>query len=196
MLFKELGKDTLSKLLEEATKKLSLQTDRDSKLLSEMNNTLNWIVTLMAVLLATGINYFKNIEHNSSYEFDLIYLSRCTFVLCIVILVIHKVVLVRYESLKFEYINTLNTHELELKFNIEALQKKLDPDETLIISNFINDFRNGFFVPLGELDERPARFSVIDKWLKRYGKILQTTFILSVVLFTIDFSITFYLLLK
>lgn len=192
MKYKDLS-EQFPKLLEDSIKKLTLTLERDSKVLTEMNNSLNWIVTLMGVILATGISYFKEAKIDG-LVFQLLYASRISFCATVFILIAHKITLLKYERVKLQYLNTLNTHELELKYDIDLLKKKINLDEIFSISTFINNFRNGEFIPLAN-DERKIGLSKMDRKITCYGYILKFTFWLSIIIFILNFISIFYLIL-
>ncbi|TWR24797.1 hypothetical protein FPZ43_18040 [Mucilaginibacter pallidiroseus] len=194
MKYKDLDPQKYPKLLEDAVKKLTLTLERDSKVLTEMNNSLNWIVTLLGVILATGISYFKNVSP-CSLSFTLLYASRIGFCFAVLSLIIHKIFLVRYETAKFQYLNSLNTHELELKYDQRLLSKNIIQDSNFFIVEFINNFRNGQYIPHPEIDNRAKEFLKLDKTIISCARILKFTFWLSMIIFILNAAAVFYLIL-
>ena len=196
MLYKDLKDTDLVKLLEDASKKQTSFVERDSKMLTEMNNALNWIITLLTVLLAVSLNVFKNIVP-CGLDSQLLFVSKIIFCIGILNLIVHKIVLVAYERRKYHYLNMLQTHELELKYNFKRFRLKFDGNkENFTIPDFLNDFKEGKYIPIPSHDDRPKHFSKINKQIALLGLIIKITFYLSITLLLANLSIIMYLLLK
>ncbi len=60
MIYKYFIDNDLVRLVKDAAKKHTILVERDSKVLMKMNNIINWIITLLTLLIAISINFFKN----------------------------------------------------------------------------------------------------------------------------------------
>lgn len=196
MLYKDLKDSDLVKLLEDASKKQTSFVERDSKMLTEMNNALNWIITLLTVLLAMSLNVFKNVVP-CGLESQLLFVSKIIFCIGILNLIAHKIVLVAYERRKYHYLNMLQTHELELKYNFKAFRLKFDDNREIFkIPAFLNDFKEGKYIPFPSHDERPMGLAKVNKQIALLGLMIKITFYMSITLLLTNLSIIMYLLLK
>jgi hypothetical protein len=172
-------------LLTDTFKKLESTANQDSKKLSDMNNALNWILTLTTVLFV----FYNNQSFSNCVCFGLIisFLSKSFFVILIVILLVHKIALINYESSKSSFVENLRTHYIELKFNIDILKSKYDFSNRINVADFINGFRFGGLIPYPKYDDRPAAFAKFDRLMKMYGKILKITFWTGMIVFSLYF---------
>lgn len=195
MIYKDFSDNDLVRLVEDAAKKHTILVERDSKVLMEMNNTLNWIITLLTVLMVTTINLFKHSPHKD-LDTSLFCTSKIIFGMGILVLILHKIVLLSYEKIKFKYLNSLHTHELELKYDVKKFRSTLDGEAIFSIAEFINSFKEGKFIFLPGYDERPKNFCRMNKKIKLRGRILIASFYLSILLILINLSIFIYLILE
>lgn len=195
MIYKDFSDNDLVRLVEDAAKKHTILVERDSKVLTEMNNALNWIITLLTVLMATSINFFKYSPHNELDTY-LFCTSKIIFGMGILVLILHKIVLLSYEKIKFKYLNSLHTHELELKYDVKKFRSTLDGEAIFSIAEFINSFKEGKFIFLPGYDQRPRNFCRMNEKIKWRGLILKCSFYISILLIFTNLSIFIFLILK
>lgn len=175
--------DKIKELITDSLKKLEGTAFQDSKLLTEMNNALSWLLTLTVVLFVYYSKFFS-IEL-SCLQLIIVQASKYLFVISLVLFLIHKISLIQYEKIKSLYQESLRTHALELKYDIKHVQKRISTDQDLSFFTFINRFRNGELVPHPNLDDRPKHFQKYDRTISNLGRILKFTFWAEIVVFVL-----------
>ena len=174
----------LKELITDSLKKLEGTAFQDSKLLTEMNNALSWLLTLTVVLFVYYSKFFSNIEL-SCPKLIIVQASKYLFVISLVLFLTHKISLILYEKIKSLYQESLRTHALELKYDIRHVQKRISTDQDLSFFTFINRFRNGELVPHPNLDNRPKQFQKYEQTISNLGRILKFTFWTEIVIFVL-----------
>lgn len=174
-ILKEIIKDSLTKL--EGTAFL------DSRLLTEMNNALSWLLTLTTVLF---VYYSKHFNDNlTCCEFVIVQAAKYLFILSLGLLLVHKLSLIKYEKIKGLYQESLRAHALELKYNLRQLKKRIPSDEEFSIFEFIKQFRDGELIPYPTLDDRPKHFMKYDRIISNLGLILRISFWIEICVFVL-----------
>jgi hypothetical protein len=163
--------DEIKDLLEDAFKKIESNATQDSKLLSDMNNALNWILSLTTVMFVLYIRL--SASNLTSLNQGILHFGRVLFALLITILIFHKIILLRYEKAKGHFIESLRTHYIDLKFNVHVLKNKYNFNDMPGIEDFANNLENGRFVSSSQ--QSPA-FLNLPKPIKRHASILRITF--------------------
>ena len=160
---KDIKDEDIIELLSDAFKKLEATALQDTKVLSDMNNSLNWILTISGFIFA----FFgrQNTNPHTSLE-TLLLFSNFIFVLLLAVLIIHKIFMIRYESIKNGYLENLRTHFLELKYgDLQIIKSSIKSN--FFIVNVINDFRNGNFIRHPSIDQRATSFLEMDRQITR-----------------------------
>lgn len=184
----------IGELLAESMKKIESTSNQDSKLLSEMNNALSWILTLTAVLFVFYTR--QNFPFEDCLGETLSFFSTLFFTVLVVVLIFHKIILIKYEETKAFFLETLKTHFIELKFSIDNWKNKIDFSGQVNVVDFVNDFRDGKFVPFPNRDKRPQALNRSDRKLRIYGNLLRFSFWTGIVTFILYFLITLILLIE
>lgn len=184
----------IGELLAESMKKIESTSSQDSRVLSDMNNALNWILTLTTVFFVFYTR--QTISPYDCLEKTLSFLNTVFFTIQVLVLTFHKIVLIKYESTKAYFLETLKTHFIELKFSIDNWKTKFDFSGQVNIVNFINDFRDGKFVPFPNHDKRPQAFVKADNKIKIYGALLKFSFWTGIVTSILYFVDTLVLLIQ
>lgn len=192
---KDLSDTDLKLLVESTFQKLEKTEDIDSKLSSEKSNTLNWILTLTTLFVGIGIQNNKAISNLLCLKDELLTFEKIVFAFSVIMLIVYKVVNLAYEKQKKSFLGNLHTHKLELLFDIQTkLRPKLINKKTFIPA-FINRFRNGELIP--DYDkERKKALKRIDQKITTYGKLLNLIYILTIIAFVINFTITMILIMN
>jgi hypothetical protein len=167
----QVNDDQIKDVLEDAFKKIESKATQDSKLLSDMNNALNWILSLTTVMFVLYIRL--SASHITGLNQGILHFGRILFALLIIILILHKIILLRYEKAKGHFIESLRTHYIDLKFDVPMLKNKYNFNEMPGIEDFANNLENGRFVSSSQ--HKPA-FLKLPKPIKNYALILRTTF--------------------
>ena len=116
-----------------------------------MNNALNWILTLTTVFFV-----FYTRQENLKYYLQIGY--KLLFVISILLLVIHKIFLIKYEDFKGGYLASLRTHQIDLKHDISKIKANLNQLIPFNTIDFMNAFRNGdFFYVMKEQGKKDLR---------------------------------------
>jgi hypothetical protein len=139
----QVNDDEIKDLLEDAFKKIESKATQDSKLLSDMNNALNWILSLTTVMFVLYIRL--SASNVTSLNQGILHFSRVLFALLIIILILHKIILLRYEKAKGHFIESLRTHYIDLKFDISLLKSKYNFNAMPGIENFTSNLENGIY---------------------------------------------------
>jgi hypothetical protein len=182
---KNLTDPQLKDLLEETFKKLKSTADQDSKKLSDMNTTLNWVLTLSTVFF---VFYTRTkLESQCGWEMIVSNISKISFVIITVILIIHKIFYIRYEDFKGLYLATLHTHLIDLKFNLHFLRQRLDVLGRFATYMFINSFRNGEFLYHYGASKSKEEFIQLNTKIQNSGNWLKRTYWLGLLFFTLSF---------
>jgi hypothetical protein len=195
MYYKDIEDNKILDLLHDAIIKQTVSVDHDSKTLIEMNNALNWLLTLMTVLLAYYMAEYAKPAINC-LDYIIFIISKILFIVSIISLIVHKISLISYEKNKYVYISSLATLELEFKYDVAMFRRLLNENDRLFIPDFINNFRNGVYLPYPQLDTRTSDFKKIDRRLTGLGATLKFTFWLVIVCFTLYFAGIVYLLYR
>jgi hypothetical protein len=167
----QVNDDEIKDLLEDAFKKIESKATQDSKLLSDMNNALNWILSLTTVMFVLYIRL--STSNTTGLNDSILHFGRILFALLIIILLFHKVILLRYEKAKGQFIESLRTHYIDLKLDFSVLKNKYNFNDIPGIEDFTNNLENGRFV--SSLQQSPA-FLNLPKLIKNYAFILRATF--------------------
>jgi hypothetical protein len=184
----QVNDDQIKDLLEDAFKKVESKATLDSKLLSDMNNALNWILSLTTVMFVLYIRLSASNPVGSNH--GILHFGRILFALLIIILILHKIILLRYEKAKGHFIESLRTHYIDLKFDNAVLKNKYNFREMPGIEDFANNLENGKFV---SSPQSPA-FLSLPKALKKYAFILRATFWAGLSIFCLYFFEVIFLL--
>jgi hypothetical protein len=187
----QLNDEQIKDLLEDAFKKIESKATQDSKLLSDMNNALNWILSLTTVMFVLYIRL--SASNATGLNQGVLHFGRVLFSLLIIILILHKIILLRYEKAKGDFIESLRTHFIELKFDISVLKNKYNFKEMPGIEDFTNNLENGRFVSSSQ--QSPA-FLNLPKPIKKYAFILRATFWAGLSIFCLYFFEVIFLLKK
>jgi hypothetical protein len=190
MAFK-LNDEQIKELLQDAFKKIESKATLDSKLLSDMNNALNWILSLTTVMFVLYIRL--SVSNATNLNQGIVYFGRVLFALLIIILILHKIILLRYEKAKGRFIESLRTHSTELKYDISLLKSKYNFNEMPGIEDFTNHLENGRFV--SSLQQNLA-FLNLPKSIKKYAVIIRITFWAGLSIFCLYFFEVIFLLSK
>lgn len=191
---KDLSDTDLKVLIESAFQKLEKTDEIDSKLSSEMSNTLNWILTLTTLFLGISIQNSKTIT-DLCLKVELLTTEKVIFAFSVIMLIVYKIVNLAYEKNKKSFLSNLHTHKLELLFDIQFKLKPKLTDEKTFIPTFINRFRSGEFIPDYDKDRKEA-LKIIAKNISTYGKLLKLIYTLTMIAFIINLTTTIILLMK
>lgn len=191
---KNLTDGEIKELLDEAFKKLKSTADQDSKKLSDLNTTLNWILTFSTVFFVfyTRINFLPV----NPWEEIILHASKYSFLSLTLILIIHKIFYVRYEDFKGAYLSSLHSHLIDLKFNLDLIKPKILSMTPFATYMFINSFRDGEFLYHHSREESIKGFKKMDSKIKKCGNWLKSTYWIGLTLFMISFLMMTYVLLK
>lgn len=148
-----------------------------------MNNALNWILALTTFMF--GIFFSKGKAGFDALDSIVFLGSRLLFAVLLTMLIVHKVWLVKYESAKGLYLETLRTHLIELKFNVHLL--KANMPELTSVTEFINAFRYGYFIARPNDDGRPKEMRRLDRVMQKSGRVLKATFTVAICCFILYF---------
>lgn len=186
--------DTDLRLLVEKTFQKVEDTEKyNSKISAEMSNTLNWILTLTTLFIGISIQNYKNVLH--PYLKDLFVAEKIIFAFSLIMLIAYKIINLKYEKQKKNYLANLNTHKLELFFDIShKLKPKLSSD-IFFVPSFINRFRKGELIPNYDIKRKEA-FLSIEKKIHVYEKLLKLIYTLTMIAFLINLIITIILLMN
>lgn len=191
---KNLSDEEIKELLEEAFKKLRSTAEQDSKKLSDLNAALNWILTFSTVFF---IFYTRTNFHPENFWDEIVLEgSKYSFLLLVLILILHKIFFVRYEDFKGAYLASLHSHLIDLKFNIDFVKPKIRDMTPFATYMFINSFRDGEFLYHHTRDESIRQFKRMDLRIKRCGNWLKATYWIGLTVFIISFLLLGYVLLK
>jgi hypothetical protein len=174
--------DKLKEMIKDSLNKLEETAFLDSKLLTEMNNALSWILTLTTVLFVYYSKFFDGTL--SCYELVATNFGKVLFLVSLGLFLIHKISLLQYEKIKGLYQKSLRTHALELKYDLNQLRKNI-PSTGISIFDFINHFRNGKLIPHPTLDDREKHFKKYDRTISILGLILKLSFWIEIGVFII-----------
>ena len=178
----QVNDDAIKDLLDAAFKKIESKATQDSKLLSDMNNALNWILSLTTVMFVLYIRL--SASGVTSVNQGMLHFGRILFALLITILILHKIILLRYEKAKGHFIESLRTHYIDLKLDVSVLKSKYNFNEMPSIEDFTNNFENGRFVSSSQ--QSPV-FLKLPKPITKYALILRITFWAGLSLFCLYF---------
>ena len=178
----QLNDDAIKDLLQEAFKKIESKATQDSKLLGDMNNALNWILSLTTVMFVIYMRAATS--YTGGLDKLIFYGSRVSFGVLIAILILHKIALLYYEKAKGNFIESLRLHYLQLKFDISTLKGKYDFDTMAGIEDFVNNFEKGSF---GAAAQTPS-FTSYPGRIKKYAVIIRVSFWAGLVIFCLYFS--------
>ena len=187
----QLNDEQIKDLLQDAFKKIESKATQDSKLLSDMNNALNWILSLTTVMFVLYIRL--SASNLTGLNQGILHFGKALFALLIIILILHKIILLQYEKAKGRFIESLQTHSIELKFDISLLKSKYNFNEMPGIEDFTNNLENGRFVSSSQ--QSPA-FLNLPKSIKKYAFILRATFWAGLSIFCLYFFEVIFLLSK
>jgi len=181
-MIKSHDEGVIKDLLQEALKKLESTSTLDSKLISDMNNNLSWI---LALTIAFTAFYNKQSDINRYTCVYIIIIGRqLILIMLTVILIFHKLILIRYERNKISYLELLRTHYIELKFDLSKLIDSPLLKDGIDIAKFINFFSDGCFLPSYDI-ERNKCISKYQTRSEKQGNLLKFTYYLAIVLFGI-----------
>jgi hypothetical protein len=169
-------------VLDAAFKKIESKATQDSKLLSDMNNALNWILSLTTVMFVLYIRL--STSNTTGLNDSILHFGRILFALLIIILIFHKIILLRYEKAKGQFIESLRTHYIDLKFDFSVIKNKYNFNDMPGIEDFTNNLENGTF--LSSSHPSPA-FLNLPKPIKKYAFTLRATFWAGVSIFCLYF---------
>ena len=187
----QVNDEEIKDLLKDAFKKIESKATQDSKLLSDMNNALNWILSLTTVMF---VLYIRLSTFNvTSLNQGVLRFGRVLFALLIIILILHKIILLRYEKAKGHFIESLRTHYIDLKFDISLLKSKYNFNAMPGIEDFTSNLENGRFISSSQ--QRPV-FLNLPKPIKKYAFVLRATFWAGLSIFCLYFFEVIFLLSK
>jgi hypothetical protein len=178
----QVNDDEIKDLLEDAFKRIESNATQDSKLLSDMNNALNWILSLTTVIFVLYIRL--SASNIAGLNQGILHFGRVLFALLIIILIFHKIILLRYEKAKGQFIESLRTHYIDLKFNVFILKSKYNFNDMPCIEDFTNNLENGRFV---FSSQESHAFLNLPKPIKKYAFILRATFWAGLSIFCVYF---------
>ncbi len=177
-------------LVTDSINKVKSQAESNEKILAEKHNTMNWLLAFVTILFAFFTDKF-NTEISNCPETCLIFLSKIIFVLIIVTFVFYKIVHERFLKKQICLYNSLNTHHLELKYNINKLIELYDfkdlGDSPFIFNvvDFINSFTSADFRFYKNHDTRDVVFKELYAKISVLSKYLNVTYIVIIILFSI-----------
>jgi hypothetical protein len=169
-----INEKNIGELLNDSFKKLESTATQDTKILTDMNNSLTWVLTISGFIFA-----FYGRQSSPSCYFDkvLFLIGNFIFSTLLFLLVVHKISLIQYEKIKNSYVENLRTHFLELKYtDFNQLKSRLGLSEHIFIAEFINKFRNGDFIEFPKADGRGKAFKEFDKKTLRLSWVIKFTF--------------------
>ena len=181
----------ISNLIQDTYNKIESKATGDTKVLSEMNNALNWILTMAAILFTFNNRNFPDLPDN---DIMTTIISRCLFMIVIVDLIIHKWVLQSYEKNKLFISDSLRTHCLDIKYNIYKVKHRFEFTYPFATSSFINDFITGELYDDLNRREMVKEFANRQCKIKTQAKKLKLTYWLGLVLLFIFFILTIFTL--
>lgn len=190
----------IKELVTDSILKIKSQVDNNIILLNEMHNTLNWLMTITAILFV----YFsqQNEVLATCFLYYVLFFSKTVFVIMIIVFVLYKIVQIRFTKLQIQLYESLATHNLELKYNIKKLMKLFDFDKLshkdfiFDVIAFIKSFREAKFVFYKNYDTRQVEFHIIDCKLIRLSFIMKFFYWSLLVMFAIYTTGAFVLMFK
>lgn len=193
-MINSLNDGELKELLEDSFKKIKSSADQDSKKLSDLNTTLNWILTFSTVFFVfyTRTNFLPT----NTFEIVLFKASKFSFLSLALILIIHKVFYVRYEDFKGGYLASLYTHLIDLKFNLSSIKPKIAKMLPIESYQFINAFRDGEFLYHPSRGVSIQNLKKLDCKIKRCGNWLKVTYWIGLIIFFVSFFMISYVLIR
>jgi hypothetical protein len=177
-------------LVTDSINKVKSQAENNGKILTEKHNTMNWFLTFVAILFTFFTSKF-NSEFTSCPETCLIFLSKIIFVLIVVTFVFYKIIHVKFLKKQICLYNSLDTHHLELKYNINKLNELYDfkdlGDSPFIFNvvDFINSFTSADFRFYKNHDTRDVVFKKLYNKISLLSKYLNITYFVIFTLFSI-----------
>ena len=181
--------DIIKELVSDSILKIKSKSENNEKLLGEMHNTLNWLLTLTTLLFLFYSR--QEFDKTTCLMQSIDFLSKIDFVLIITAFLFYKIIQFQFLKMQTFFYDSLVTHNLELKYNLDKLKKEYDfsdlnnPPFIFEVVKFINYFRKAKFVFYKELDDRPVVFEKAEKKLNILSWILKNTFRVIFVLFSL-----------
>ncbi|MEP6683837.1 MAG: hypothetical protein ABJA35_11280 [Parafilimonas sp.] len=154
-----------------------------------MNNAINWILSPTTVMFVLYIRL--SASNTTNLNQGILHFGRILFAL--LILILHKIILLRYEKAKGNFIESLRTHYIDLKFDTAGLKSKYNFNVMPGIEDFTNNLENGKFV---SSSKRSPAFLNLPKPIKKYAIILRITFWAGLAIFCLYFFVVIFLLTK
>ena len=186
-----MGKNqTIIELVTDSINKVKSQAESNEKILDVKHNTMNWILALVTILFTYIFNQSDS-EFSTCFGNCLIFISKISFVLMIVTFVFYKIIHENFLKRQICLFNSLDTHHLELKYNINKLTelynfKDLGDSPFLFdVIDFINSFTSADFRFYKNHDTRNIEFKKLYNKIGLLSRILNITYIMLFVLFSI-----------
>jgi hypothetical protein len=183
----QLTEEELNELIKGAFNKIEKTEQFDSKLSLEQSNTLNWILTLTTLFIGLSIQNKESIS-NFCLKDGLFFMEKIIFAISVILLITYKIIFQDYEKKKKSFLGNLHTHSFELLFDIKPLLRTKISNSPMFTTSFINNFRNGEFIPDYDPDRKKA-LKKIDKAISLYGKLLKLIYSATMIAFTINLTI-------
>ncbi len=182
---RSLSDEEIKLLLDESFKKISKGTELDTKKLNDMNNTLNWILTLTTFFFVIYNQLKIELFHTNLIPFALSF--KIMFVASIGNLILHKYLLIQYEDFKGVYIRTLNSQYIDFLVNIEKIRPYVEKIVPFQTPRFMNKFRDGKLAYHNERDETIAFLKKTDDKINYRGGFIKITYFIGMALFVLEF---------
>lgn len=169
----------IRQLVTDSIAKLKSQAESNEKILADRHNTLNWFLAITSILFTFFYRFSTDEPHNCLEKVGL-QISEINFILIVTTFIVYKIVHQQFLKTQIYLYDNLNTHHLELKYNVNKLKElhdfdKLNSNKAVFdVIQFYNHFTSAKFRFYQNLDNRDVEFghlyrqiSNLSNWLNR-----------------------------